>query len=346
MVSISVTTIVFGSISCFATTRYTRHGPTVETGLEGDRGKVIKGIAKTPGTEQYQCVLTNKPYNSGLSDDNYNNPLVSYEHQVWDQISDVILLKLLAMPGALTEVKIAASKMAKAQNKKPPPAENVKAWLSMIKSFGLFKGKVEADEDDKTATKLTTSVSCYRAPKKFWEYGKEIGSEDLSHYKPPSDMFVKNPCNTTNGNPQIHNDIPVYRCRRADEVIQGKKYSSPFIRIPSEEAVLDSSKDVFAVLYSRAIYEWKLDKMGMTNKPQAYIWLSTKKQIKKLNIEDVEPCDPRYAIPMAGWYMGASGAWIGGAPPEGHDVDDVEEDDGEDVLKKAGLGDLDASDFD
>lgn len=336
----------FQQVSCFATTRYMKHGPTEELGVDGDKGKVIKGIAKTPGTEQYQCLLSNKPYNGSLSDDNDNNPLVSYEHQVWNEITDVILLKLVAMPGALTEVKAAAAKMAKANGKKVPPVENHKAWVSMIKAFGLFKGKVEADEEDKTATTLGTSTSVYRAPKIFWDGGREIGREDLSDYVPPSEMFKKNSINTVNGNMQIHNNIPVYRCRRANEVVPGKKYSSPFILIPAHEAVLDSQKDILAVRYSRNVYEWKLDKMGMTNKPQAYIWLSTKKQIKRLDLEDVEACDPRYAVPMAGYYKMASGEWHGGAPPEGEEEgEDVDAVDNSDVLEKAGLGDLDAGDF-
>lgn len=337
----------FQQVSCFATTRYMKHGPTEELGVDGDKGKVIKGITKTPGTEQYQCLLSNKPYNGCLSDDNDNNPLVSYEHQVWNEITDVILIKLVAMPGALTEVKAAAAKMAKANGKKVPPVENHKAWVSMIKAYGLFKGKVETDEEDKTATTLGTSTSVYRAPKNYWDGGREIGKEDLSDYVPPSDMFKKNSINTVNGNMQIHNNIPVYRCRRANEVVPGKKYSSPFILIPAHEAVLDSQKDILAVRYSRNVYEWKLDKMGMTNKPQAYIWLSTKKQIKRLDLDDVEACDPRYAVPFAGYYRGCSGAWIGGAPPEGEEEEEEEEEgvDNSETLEKAGLEGLDASDF-
>lgn len=293
----------YSTMSAFSRTAFQRWGPTAETGVNGTEGKEIKGNKVAPGLEQYQHTLVNKPFNPLMQDESYNNPVMSFMIEEEDKKNMTILAKVAEGQDSISDAKKAIREAIKKGKVDKAVLESGESMATCINELKLFKTIMKADEADPTSTSMGMAVSCYRKPKKVYDGGREVGTEDISKYKEPSSMFTRN-MHDSKGNLQIHNRIPLYRCRRADEVVEGEKYDSPFILVPFENAALDSSRDVIATVFHKGFYEWQYDKCGITNKPCAFIWLNDIKSLEKMTLDDIVACDPRYAIPMAGVYRG------------------------------------------
>jgi hypothetical protein len=296
----------YSQMSSFSRVAYIRHGSSVETGVEGNRGKLIKGKAIQMGSESYQFDCTNKSYNRNINDEDDNNPIATQAFKMWDEMAMRVLTTLVAGPTCITAIKLAAVKINGA------PFASVDESAAFIRNSSLFCGKVKKQPEDETAVHMSVSVSCYRGLRNAY-IGNETIFEDLSTYVAPSEMFVRN-THTSKNTLQVHNEIPLFRCRRFDEVEPGKHYSSPFIRVPFKNAVL-TSDDVIAVVYSVNVYEDLMGACGLTNKQLAYVWLNTVTALKAMNQGEIDACDPRYAVPMAGYYRGPLG-YEGAAPSE------------------------------
>lgn len=285
---------VFGfcMLSPFAKVAFLKHGPTTETGLGGTYKKVIKQQETLPGNEQYQVSITNNSI-SILEDENGNNPVVSKFFEAWQNTVDQALIKACEDPTSFPAIRgEIATKVKKGKlDKAPATAAEMAEWM---KDNGFFKIRFEEDDGDDTKMMLGLGVSCYRS---FGKY------EDMSKYKhPPHPMFKLNEFKKKGGL-QRHFDLPVFRYRRPDEVEAGKHYDSPFILIPSANAVL-TSRDVIAIGFRLGLYEWQFDTAGETNKQMFYIWLNKADALKKMDMANLTPCDFRYACPMAGTYVG------------------------------------------
>lgn len=285
-------------VTPFCACLFTKYGPTVETGLDGSRGKTIKNIRIPRGEEKYEITLTNENYHPSMMDSDWNHPVATEFFNMHTKQSMRILRSLLANPLTLTDLrKDVAEKQI---------AYNTNDELFTIVNNQFFKGKLSLTEniEDKTSKWLSISVSCYRPLHK---------EHDANYvYPTATDMFVTKKTSNTSDKPIGQNKIKVVRCRRANECVAGETYDSPFILIPEENAVI-TSEDVISVVYTKNFYEWKFDKCGVTNKQVLIIWLNTKRAIKAMRASDIERCNPRYAIPMAGYYKGPLG--YEGAPP-------------------------------
>ncbi len=335
------------ALSCFGVPLFLRHGPTADTGIEGNRGRVINGSVVKGGAEQYQHLMTCKAYNPFIIDDATGaNPMMQEMLRKWDAVAERIMTKALEKPATFTQARVEMAKTCKAQKKAMPsePAE----LFAMMKAERFFAGKVDrSDDNDPQEDALTLGVSCYRT----LTLDEKHHPDQLAcpQYAVPNDgvnMFMANTHNEK-GARVVHNDIPLFRCRRADEVVEGVKYDSPLIAVPSANAVLDFQKDVIAEEFHFGVYEWKLNKGGITNKPTAYIWLNTREKLNSMSVANIEPCNPRYAIPMAGYYKGPLG-WEGTPPPEvlAEQAAQAAMQAANDAATKAAVGDIDPAVFD
>lgn len=291
----------FNMLSPFFRPAFLNHGNTVDTGVNGTQGKVIRDNVTRPGGEQYQLSVTNKPYSILIQDSDYNNPIVSHFFDVWEHTVDTALAKAMADPENMTEIRKVAKLSHKNKMIDKMPDTDLE-WVAWMKKSANFKTRFGADESDPSMKMLGMGVSCYRKPQKHYQNGKVWAEEDLSDYVPPSAMFEEQKFDEK-GNVQIHNNLPVWRCRRADEVEPGVHYDSPFILIPQENVHL-TSQDVIAVIFQFGLYEWQFDVAGATAKQQGYIWLNKADELKKLALDDITACDPRYCVPGAGRYVG------------------------------------------
>lgn len=284
-----------GMVVCspFCHAKYLNWGPTEELGVNGTVGRIIKGNAVTAELAQYQLSLSNKAWTLLVQDDDYNNPIMSHYFEWSKQFNRGLLTKVIGRDGSIAQVR---------KQLKGSAALEPEAFADAIIAANLFKTRFDVDDDDATVALIGMGTSVYRPVKKEYAGGKEVGTEDLSGYKHPSPMFAANACNKK-GKAQVHNQLPLFRFRRVDEIEEGVKYDSPFIRVPDANAALTSA-DVVAVVYSVGFYEWQLDKCGITNKPVALLWLNKEEELKKMSLLDIQECDPRYAMPMAGHYKG------------------------------------------
>jgi len=279
--------------SPFCHAAYLNWGPTEELGVNGTVGRVIKGNAVPAALAQYQLSLSNKAWTTLVQDDDFNNPVMSHFFEWSKKLNAGLLTKVIERDGSIPEVR---------KKLKGSAGLDPQAFADAAIAANLFKTRFDVDEDDPTVALIGMGVSVYRPIKKEFANGKEVGQEDLSDYTHPSPMFKANEVNK-NGKPQVHNQLPLFRFRRVDELEAGVKYDHPYIRVPDANAALTSA-DVVAVVYSVGFYEWQLDKCGITNKPVALLWLNKEAELKKMSLSDIQECDPRHAMPMAGHYKG------------------------------------------
>lgn len=291
-------------VTPFARTLYTRYGPTIETGLDGNKGKSIKGKVVANGQEKYDILMTTKPYHDSVKDADENNP-IQVEFQRAQLASEKRLLRqMVANPLMLVDMRKDINKSAG----RILSDEEMYEALLLDKNTN-FKINKTSDEGDETATQMTINRSCYRMI--FEE--QDSGAPAVKSANPyPSPMFVKNK-ERADGKQQVHNPIPVYRFRRHDEVVEGVEYKSILIRIPDEEAVI-TNDDVISVDFIKGVYEYQLNADGYTNKQACILWLNNQQALDAIATKDIVPCDPTKCMPMAGYYMGLNG-WVGGAPP-------------------------------
>jgi hypothetical protein len=289
----------FHAMTPFGTNAFMKWGPTKETGVEGHRGKVIKGNVVKDEAAQYQFQLTNKSFSHMQQDGDYNNPVMTKFIEELSALDSVILDKVIGNDEMVPEIRL--------QYKKAGTAMTLKDYVKMAK---LYKVIEDEDENDPTAKSRGFAVSVFRTLRKDFVTGLLLEEPT----PPPSDLFHVVQMDQQ-GNPMAHNRIPMYRCRRADEVQPGVRYDSPFVLVPWDNAALGPN-DVFATVFSLNFYEWQYDKCGRTNKPIAFIWLNTKQALEAMDRSAIEPCDPRYAIPMAGHYRGPKGGRALRAPAQ------------------------------
>ncbi len=280
-------------LSPFCSTAFFKHGPTLETGVEGTNGKMINGNPTEPKSAQYQ----NKPYTHLVVDDDFNNPIADHFFAVWNRLADTVMTKAMACNENMLQVRKVAEKQLKNKTIAALPSTG-EEWVEWMKKNNYFKTLFRMDDSDDSAKGLGVSTSCYRTPFEQKESGKVIWREELKDYKPPTPMFKDQEFNAKTKKAQIHNDIPTFRCRRADEIQEGKSYTGPLIYVGMSHAVI-TGKHKVAVLAGIGLYEWLLDTPGVTNKQLAYVVLGREDQLKRLQVDDIVPVDPRFGCPMA-----------------------------------------------
>lgn len=293
-------------LSPFCSTRFFKHGPTVESGVEGTNGKVIEGTATPPLQAQYQVTLTNKPVMPHIVDEDFNNPIAGHFLDVHKRLTRTVMAKALENSENMVEVRKIAAKQFKDKTIPALPSTG-EEWVDWMMKNGKFKSLERTDEEDDTLRGLQCSVPVFRRPIQRKENGRVVWSEldedkDLTDEEKeakryPSELF-KTHRENKHGMPHIHNDIPTFRGRRADELEEGKTYPCPLIFVGMSQNYI-TPKHKIAVVYKVDMYEWKLDKAGVTCKQMAYIVLGTDEQLKRIDLETVVAVDPRFAIPMA-----------------------------------------------
>lgn len=296
-------------LSPFCSLQYYKYGPTVELGVEGTNGKEINDAATPPLQSQYQATLTNKPVTSLVVDENFNNPIADLYLNFEGRLNETLMAKAMENPDNMTELRKIANKQLKDKSISAVPSTG-EEWVKWMKANNKLKTLEREDEADETWRGVQCSVSVFRQPVKTrdstgkvtWcelDEDKDLTPQQVEAKRHPSALFKEHRVNK-NGQDQIHNEIPTFRCRRADELIEGKPLPTggPFIRVAFSRTSITPQHKI-AMLYSKNIYEWKFDKAGITNKPLAQIVLGTHDQLKNLTLDDVVAVDPRYAIPMA-----------------------------------------------
>jgi hypothetical protein len=290
----------FHMVSPFFSPAFLTWGPTEQTGVNGTWKKVIRGNPVEAKFARYEFSVTNKSFHPLQQNEEYNNPVADHFMAQMHRMYDAVLLKACTNKDALLEMR------KKIEKNNPKALRSPEALAATIKSNGLFKVVESEQQSDPSAKTLGMAVSVARMQGREYLGPKQFQDEDLSWYAPPSDMFrLPEMMHHRSGRVQVHRRIPLYRCRRPNEVQPGVTYSSPFVRVPFENARL-TSKDIIAVVFNTGFYEWQFDVAGVTNKPVAFIWLNTRAALEAMNMDELQnqSCDPRYAVPCAGYYRG------------------------------------------
>lgn len=291
----------------FGSGAYGKVGPTVETGIEGDRGREFDGTRKNDSESSIGIAISNAAWTHlAKNPETYKNPVMETAVRVMKDITLHAATTLFAIPGSLPGWN--------AHHKDDIEDMNKKEKLAFLFKSKAFKGKTGHDDDTNTDN-IKASLACLRKTRPTYKGDVRI-DEDISGYTPPSELYEKIRVND-DGHVLLHNRIRVFRCRRADEVEEGKSYDSPFIEIPFENAVISSYHDVFAIGYSVNIYEWKQKTADVTHKIMCLIWLNTKEALEGMEAASIQTCDPRYAVPMAGHYVGLDSGPAGTVTADG-----------------------------
>ena len=276
---------------------YGRVGPTVDTGVEGDRGRTFDGVRKNDSESSVGIAISNMSYSHLVKDKSTgNNATMDAACKVMRRITKYIAMTTFNIPGSLPGWR-------KEHDDELADLNRQQQMAFLFKS-NAFKGKVDYSEEDKMDT-IKANASCFRKRGGTWFNGKKVDEEDLGQYRPPSDLYEKIKMDN-DGNLLLHNAIDVQVCRRPQDVDPANLPSSNTFSIPFENAVINAYTDVFAIVYRVAVYEWKQKKADVTHKIASIIWLNTKAALEGLEMSDImaHPCDPRYSVPMAGKYVG------------------------------------------
>ena len=265
----------------FCINNYLRYGVTQELGVEGSRGRIIEGKVTPDDKSQYQFQLSNKSWTHLQQDEDYNNPVSTFFVKQVKELNASLLDKMVD-PEMLPEIR---KMYGKVKEPRPPMQE-------YMMNSGLYKEVGGEEESDPTIQ----TVGFGRSVFKKIGYDPETG-EQSAPVPAPSQLFESCTANE-NGVAQCWNPLEVWRCRRAEEVEDGKVYPHPFIAVAPEDIYL-TNKSVIAPLFHLTIYEWLMARAGRCNKPRAIIYLGEKDTLESLDRHSIQACDPRYAIPMA-----------------------------------------------
>jgi len=340
--------------AAFAPMYMFKYGSTKETGIEGNRGKVMESKGKKipikPGEESYECTMGCEPIHPDMVDENSNNPIALAFMDSLDSVKRFVWAKVWNNKANMLAMRKYLQEMVDAKTLANMPTTPEEA-LELLTRYKKYREKLVVSESDPSAKSLASNARCYRHPRKESKYTGEP-AEDISDYVGPTDMFVNNfRIKKEEDGKQweefnLWHEIPVWRWRRPNEVKEGVRYASPWIRIPTENVRLTRDDIIFNV-FSLGFYEDSAkDECSFKHGLTGYVWLNTKKELAKLSLYDLEPCNPLVATPMAGYYKGPLG-WEGGEPPEV--VAEMEAyramEAANSAKVKAAVGDVDASDF-
>ncbi len=302
--------INFCVVSPAACASFLKHGNTKENGVNGNEGADMgKGVIVQANQIRYTFDLNNEAYSSLIKDKDNMNPVMQSFLDGSIQFEKAVLAAAFNTTGAKkAKCMQELEDMWAAQAEKDPNFVIPKTVEDKVERTcaTLFKTKIKASTADKSDSGrcISMGASAFRTLYKDWQT-KEEENPEAEGYIAPSTLFEL--CNFNQAKPprrQIHNNIPMFACRRAQDVVEGVEYEAPFFLVPKENAELDFRRDVVFVLHSKGFYPWKLDKPGCTNTPLAYIWLNTKQALKNMTRDEIVACDPLKAIPMAGVYEG------------------------------------------
>lgn len=282
-----------------------KYGATESTGVNGNQGKTMEcdtGTVETkPGEESYECTVGVAPIHSEMKDAKANNPMALDFMTAMVRIMDLAWAAIWKNPQNFVQRRAQLANLGLV----PKDAEE---GLLMLRKINAYKDKLKQSESDSSAYTLAMKASCYRHPAK--QYGVEV--EDHAAYAPPSLMFADQ-YRTEKTDPKtkqksvdikLVNELPVWRWRRPDEVEEGKKYASPWILIPRDNVRL-TRDDAIHTLFSLAFYDNSArNECGFKYVPVGYVWLNTKDALDKLDLAEIEPCNPLVANAYAGVYRG------------------------------------------
>ncbi len=266
--------------------------------VEGNRGRKIKDGTVEDRQSKYTFDLSNESYNDFIKDSELMNPMAQLAFNQHIALEKTILGKFFDVRDCMTDQESEWKKKSKKSKDFVMPSTREEK----VEAADTFHSKVKSgrkDDPDDASRNMEMSASVFRSV----QIDKNGESEDLTGYKPPSELF-ESVTHNKEGKRLVHNDIPVFACRRAEDVDDEVEYEAPFFQIPKENVELDWKRDVVFVLYSIGFYEWKMGGPGVMNVPLAIIWLNTKQALQDIRMQDVKACDPRKAIPMAGVYEG------------------------------------------
>lgn len=289
-------------VTPFCVAPWLKLGPTVETGVEGTRGKVVDGQVTKDEDSKYEFNVSTRAYSRLVKDSDGKNPWASrYINETRKAINRVLRKKMCEIPELLTKVreeriKREAEKKKKgkllSQSDKEALGRPLDQW---IEEEGLWKTRELTNTfNEETNEETGFNVSVFRTLRTDYVTKEPLETPE----EPVSDLFKVVTVNNK-GKPLVRNNLPVYRLRRHDEVIPGVKQSL-LIQVPFGEYIL-TRNSVISVLYKVGVYEWKRDKAGTTQKPVALIYLNELEELAKFTEENppVE-CNPLEAMPMAG----------------------------------------------
>jgi hypothetical protein len=282
-----------------------KYGSTKETGVEGNRGKVIeskgKKIPTKPGEESYECTLGCEPIHPDMRDSNANNPIALMFYDGMEQLEKFVFGKIWSDKRNLVGMRNKLQELVdkKSLDKMPVTAEEA---MAALRTHNLMLTKVHVSDSDPSAKHLTTSASCYRSPHKANDFGQK--EEDVGKYEPPTEYFRKQMAVEKEENGvtktvfRLWNELPAWRIRHPSEGVVG----DPMPRIPTA-SVAFTKEDVLFEHISMGFYEESAkDQCSFKYTLEGFVYLNKKAEMEKMVLAELEPCDPMMGNPMAGPY--------------------------------------------
>jgi hypothetical protein len=297
-----------------------KYGPTKETGVEGNNGRIMKtkngDVEIKPDEAHYDCTMGSNPIHPAMKDENGNNPMALMFLEQVQAVQVWAFGKMWCnMATTLVGARAILEDLVKRKKLDSMPTTGEEA-IRVLKEERIYLEKIVSSETDSTSKSLSTSASCFRTPRKESPYGPAEDLEQLQRELPKLPMFQDNFMVTKKGQIKYNacHELPVWRYRRPDEVEEGKKYRSHLIPIPRANVRL-TKDDVLYEVWSFHFYEFSAKKeTAYSNHLVGFVWLNTKEELERLQLEELEPCDPCKANPFAGYYKGPLG-WEGKPPP-------------------------------
>ncbi len=278
------------------------YGITKEEGVEGNFEKLIDGGIVGDKDAKYTFDLSNESYSELVVNGDLVNPVAdaAFEHALY--LEKLILGKFFDVEGAMTDIESKWKIQAKSTGIPVPSTTAEKVERAFADKLVNTKIKIaDKDDPDDVGRKMAFNCSVHRT---LYKDQRTKEPEDISSYVPPSKLFAECTMNRERKR-TIHNDIPFFVCRRAEDVVEGVDYDdTPFFPIPKENVSVDWKNDIVFVLHSKGFYEWKMGGSGVPNKILAMVWLNTRSALDLMRAKEIVACDPRKAIPMAGVYEG------------------------------------------
>ncbi len=341
-----------------------RYGCTEATGVNGNQGKSMQVKGKTVFIkryeERYELNVGCKPIHPLMVDKDENNPFTVQFISAIKQFKQAAFVKMWGQKAMLKEMKAFVQEECEkkrctiTKNLQRPVnpdrpvegtytvPEGVQA-MEYLEQVGKYLPKVAVNEADESDMTLQCGASVYRHPRKGNDKDG-TPAEDYSHVVHPSTMFANNMHQVTDEGKNVVNlwrGCDALRWRRPDEFEAGKTYDSPFIPIPPANVAFTNKSILFA-LSDLGFYECSAGKDQCSFKhgfKEQVVWLNDVEGMAKLNPEDLEPCNPLWGNPYAGYYKGPLG-WEGKPPADWQQQQDA----ANKVMADAGLSAEDLDD--
>lgn len=306
---------------------YGNYGPTVELGVNGNRGKIIekegKKIPVKSGDEKYEISMSNAPYGEFVSDQDTDPFMDRFLSDFVPRLERKILTDVCTLNGQLPEIRKAIQDVCDKYGRPVPKTPG--QWADRIIEEGKFQSKVSSEDTRPERMYLGAGIKCFRKLHKRYVNGELRIVEQPDDVPKPSDMFeganharpVTNEKGIVTGYEYwVHNAPPAWRMRTPSELAKckrdpktgepldekGNPITDPYIRIPDDN-VEWTTGTVMALIAAPSFYVVE-GKCGVTHKGLGVVIAGHRNDFEKLDPADCVPCNPKYAISGIPKYVG------------------------------------------